>query len=636
MKKYFIYPLILTLFLTSCAKNEDEISKVYYDSIKIENSKLTNKKSYIWYTSWENEIFLASKVWWKIVSLEKNIWDKVSKNEVVATLDASEAKTWIYSSNEVISNLENLKTQTSNMFDDQLNSLDQKILQVEKQIDVVKLQSLWIKTWETDTKNSISKQIETIETQIQTSKIQIENISLKLENTKNSFLQEEKDIYQNSDISIKNSLIFLESVYDFYDTTFWVSNKNKNLNQDIKIYLWAKDSSKKNLLEKNIWEISLEIENLKNISSNSNDETIKKLNTYYDFFANNLRDILKLWYEVFDNSIAWSNLSQEKINILKQQAKDFELKNEQIILSINWNYFTWLKWSLDNINKLKNTKTQTLDSLEKELLIAQKSLETLNTQKNQIITSWEAQINQISTNDAISQKQIDLTKDQLEEIKLQKKSLLSQKNSQLASIDAQISQIKAQKNDASVMVENWKVISLIDWVITNKFLDIWSIVWAWTPIYLVSSDIEKKINVWVDDEIINSIKIWDKIEFTIDNEIKIYSWVIKTISPNKDEITKKTNIEISFKNDFIKNWSIAKVYFSLENDDISWVLIPNKAIISNYNLPQVFLIKDGIANLKHIEIISQNDENSLVLWLELWDEIIVAWMWNIYDQMQLN
>lgn len=61
--------------------------------------------NYIWYTDSFNNVELSSKVWWKIISITKDVWDKVKIWETVATFDGTEAKTWYSSSQDIISSL---------------------------------------------------------------------------------------------------------------------------------------------------------------------------------------------------------------------------------------------------------------------------------------------------------------------------------------------------------------------------------------------------------------------------------------------------------------------------------------------------------------------------------------------------
>ena len=79
----------------------------------------------------------------------------------------------------------------------------------------------------------------------------------------------------------------------------------------------------------------------------------------------------------------------------------------------------------------------------------------------------------------------------------------------LKQIDAQIAQVKAWKNDASVMIENGKIYSPISWVVIKKLAEVWQVVWAWTPIYVVATDNDIKVVVWVDDETKSKINVWE-------------------------------------------------------------------------------------------------------------------------------
>lgn len=630
MKKILIFTFTLTLFLTSCSEEEKEIPQKYFQTALVETGSITNSQSYVGYTDSFQSIALAPKVWWKIISLSKKVWDPVKAGEVVATLDAIEAKTGYNSSNEIIKNLETLKVSTSQMFDSQILVMEEKIKQAQIGIEISNIGAKWNEIWVSETKDTVENQLKTIESQIESAQTAIESSILQLENTKNILSQKENDIYSNSKSAITNANILANNIIDFLDNIFWITPANTYKKKDYDIYLWAKKLTVRNQTEWQLEKIIIHFWEIQKNPLEDYEEIQKNLEIYHSFFTNDIRELLKNAYSVFENTVEnpylWENIIQE----YKTKISQMQAQNEQIILSVSWNYFLGLKGSLDTIKNFEKEKKSSLDMLEKQVELAKKQKETLKNSKTQISSLWNTQIIDIHTKNEIAKKQTELSENSLKEVKASLESLKKQKQASLSEIDTQISQVISWKSDAGVMIENGKVTSLIDGIITKKFAEVWSIIWAWTPIFMVSNDKNIKIEVTVNDDTLNTLQIWDSIQTEIDGIENIISWTISNIFPSKDTITKKTTVEIKIENPNIKIGSYAKVYFLNTTENVG-LIIPNSAIVSKYMLPQVFILENGVAKLTHIKILSQNDSFSQIEWLQIWTHIITNGKENISD-----
>ena len=632
MKK-LIFVILLSVFLTSCWEKEKEQEiKKYYKTTEVWSGIVLDASSYIWYTDSFNSIILSSKIWWKVNKIYSQVWDKVKSWQLVAELDWNEAKTGYSSSNDIITSLEVLKLSTSGTFDSQILASEEKLKQIQTQIEIA---DIWISgttTWLWDTKNTIFEQLKTIETQIDMAQTSMETAKLNLENTTNTLNQKKIDIYNNSKNAIANANILWTNIIDFLDNFYWISDSNKSKNDDFEIYIWAKNSSLKNDIENKLRELIKKYENIKNMSLDSDEDIENSLREYNEFFTNDFRKILSLNYKVLENSISTSNFTQSTINNYKTQTTTFQSQLEQTILTTSGQYFLWLKWSIDNISNLKKESKSNLDMLQKQIDLAWKQIDTLNQTYIQYSSQSTWQITDVKTKKDISEKQKELALNQMQEAKAQIESLKKQKETSLASIDTQINQVKSWKNDASVMIENSKILSPINWIIVEKISEVWQIVSAWMPILVVSNNKIIKIEISIDDETKKYIKFWDEVKVEIEWIKELKKWIVSKILPTKDNITKKTWIEISIKNEneSIKLWSYSKVYFNLKQDNY-WIIIPNKAIVSQFMIPGVYVLTWWKAEFKNIEILKQNDDFSQINGLNYADIIITDWKENIYD-----
>lgn len=644
MKKIYILFISLVLLLTSCNSQETqkEIQK-YYKTTEVSSWVLTDDDYFVTYTDSFDKVWLAPKVWGRIVSINKKVWDKVAVWELVASLDWTEAKTGYSSASQVISSLQNLKNSTSISYDKQIEATKEKLNQMEAWKDISDISISWADKWLSDTKNITDSQIKTVETQISQAKLWLETAKLQLENWKANLEQKEKDVYTNSKNAITASFVLWNNVLSFLDETFWVSEENKDKDDAFEDYIWAKDSSKKSELkakiQKAIDDLKTLEEEFKNISNDNDKERIlTELKKVYNFFNSDIKTILSISYSVVDSSISsiWS-LSQIQINTFKETITTFQTNNEQVILSVEWNYTLGLKWSIDNIENFEKTKKSNLDMLKKSVENAEKQIEVLEQTLKMYQGQSSGQITKVETWLAQAKKQKEIVLFQIAEAKAWIEAIKKQKQASLSEIDAKIAEAKGSMNDASVMIQNWKIYSNISGVVVKKMFDEWSVISAWMPILMVSNSYSIKLEVLVSEDLSSILKIWDIADVKIDWLDELQKAKITNIFPSKDALTKRVWIELKIENSNwkIKLWSYSKVYFSSKNSE-KWIIIPNKAILEKYMIPWVYVLKWEKAIFKKIKILKQNDDFSEIEWLQIWEKIITDWKENIFDSEKIK
>lgn len=638
MNKKYLIILIFSIILASCTKENIETKK-YYKTTTVWTWTIESSNWIIWYTDWKDSVLLWAKLWWKLTKINVEVWDKVTKWQILAELDWTEAKTWYNWVAWVIENLNNLKISTQNVYNEQINVWLQKIEQIKKSIEIAELSQNATTTWLNNTQTTTQNQLDTISSQVNQANLALETAKLNYENQKNTLLQKESDIYNNSKISINNSIILWNNIIDFLDTIFWVTESNKSKNDSYEIYLWAKNTQLKSQIENDLNKLIVDFNWIKSnywtIKSNEDIENL--LNKTYSLFNNDVANILKLAYQVMDSSIDTTTLTQTTLNTYKTNITNFQTNTQSVILTVSWNYFVWLKWSLDNISNFKKESRNALDMLKKQVEVAEKQVEIANKNYTQAQSWIKWQIDDISSKTNIASKQIELLQEQLKEANISIESIKKQLSAKLNEIDTQISQAQAQKDASVVAIDNSKIIAPFNWVVTKKILDIWSIVWAWTPVISISDNSNIIVNIWVLDEVKEKLNENNSVLVEIDGINSQKTWIITKIYPSKNEITKKTNIEISLENTSweINIWSMAKVYFKNDNEN-NWIIIPNNAILQKYLVPWVYILKENKAIFTNIEILKSNNNFTQINWLNIWDIIITDWKENIYDQEELN
>ena len=615
MNRIFITILITTLFfLTSCWKAEINESKIYYSTWVVFTWTLDINNSYVWYVKWDKMVNLATKVGGKVSNIYVKEWDKVNKWQLLLKLDWSEAKVWYSSAWNIIDTLVSMKNYTKLMFDEQIKSMEAKVEQV-------KLWKNWLSTWLNDTKKIT-------EAQLKTAKTWVEIAKANLKHTKSVLETKKSHIYDNMKSAIIWSVILDTNIIKFIDELLWVTEENKHKNDSFETYLaakntWLYNESKQKFRKVNLVYLDYKKYYDENIDwKNPSNDVIFTALKKWEKTAEEIKSLLSITYDVLDASIDNVYFPATTINSYKNQISTFWTNIEASLLTVSWDYILGLKWSRQNLADFNNTYNMQIDLLEKQVKLAEDTL-------NKYIEMSKWQVNEVQTKSNVSVKQLD-------EILAWLESLKKQKESKLSEIDAKIDEAKWQLNSAWVMINNWKIVSPITWIVTKKMVEVWQVVWWWMPLLTVSNTDKLVIDVNVSEDVAKWLKLNDRVLLNIDWISKQVHWYISNINLSKDMITKKVWIEVTIsENNGISIWSFTKVIFQNFSNS-NKILISNDAIISKFMVPGVFIIDNWIIKFKNIKIINQNDKFSEVEWLKVWDEIIIKWKENLYDNQKLK
>ncbi len=620
MKKIIIATLIISsLFITSCSKQKEEKVQKYYKTITVSTWTINQNINYTWYTKWETQTMLATKAPWRIVYLNKEVWDSIYKWELIAKLDSAEAKTWYSTANSITNSLNSLKQATIESFNEQIKAMQAKIEQVQAWVN-------WLDTWLKDTQNITDSQIQTAKLWLETAKTNLEETKKTLEAKKNNILAWAKS-------AIIQNVILNENILHFIDDFLWVTPENEHKNDNFEDYIWVKDSQQLTNTKNTFRETKKSfdeykayykkyIEN-KNPSETQLIEWLKKAKEVSSL----QKTLLDETYTTLNNSVANIKFPLNTINQYKSQVSQFWSQLEQTILGMSWDTMLWIKWSLENLNTFDAQENKAISLLKKQVDIAWKQL-----QQYENMANWK--INEVSTKKNIAQKQ-------LEEAKAWLAALIAWKQAKLKELDSKITEALWKRNLSAVYINNWKVYSPVDWVIISKNVNIDQVIWAWMPIYTVASNKNIKIDLEIPNFVAKSLKLNQKVKVNIQATWKSYTGTIIQLPNVLNSITKKINIEILVKNENkeIPVWAMATVDFSIKNiinNNIKdSVIIPNDAIIQKYMLPWVYVIKNNKAIFTQITIISSTWNYSLVKWIAKNSKIITSWKENIYDWEEL-
>ena len=628
MLKKILLSLLLITLLTSCWDEiaEKEVKKSFSTYI-VKTGHISNSSRFTGYTSGTKEVMLATKSPWRIVYLNKNVWDKVKKGELLARLDWAEAKTGYSTANSIVNSLYSLRKQTWLAYDGQIAAVNAKIAQAK----------IWIK-WVTigleDTKKITASQLITAKTWVEQAELWLETAKTNLEKTEQTLVTNKKNILDWGKTAITQAIILYKNIVDFSDKTLWVTKENKRANDKFEDYLWGKDTTHLKETEILFKTTKTDFDAFEKYyndfidNKNPSEEEIINWLKIAEITATKQKTLLKELYTVLDDSIDNIYFPAEMINEYKKNISTMGSQVESTLLTVDWSFILWIKWTLQNLETFNSQKDKWISLLKKQVELAKAGLETAKKTLIQYENMSNWQVNWVVVKKEIAEAQLKEAYEWLKAIKAKKQASLKE-------IDAKIAEAKGWKNLALNMINNWKVFSNISWIITQKMAEVWQVTNAWMPLYKVVDTSSLKVKTSIPNNIYKNLKTGQKIDLVVEWFNKKITWKISLISKSANRFTKKYDIEIEINNSKgeIPLWAMAMIQIKEKSKSkkVSNPIIPNNAIISKFSLPAVYVLKNWKATLKTIKIIKMGAKKSEITWIKSLDKIITSWKENIYD-----
>ncbi|NVP17578.1 efflux RND transporter periplasmic adaptor subunit [Candidatus Gracilibacteria bacterium] len=614
MKKIILF-LIFSLFLFSCSKDVSLPEQKYFQTGSVFSGSIDDYNTYVGYLSGVDSVPLSTKIGGRVTSVFVSEGDYVRAGDLLLTLDSMEARVGYDTSSNILNNLSELKNTTSLMFDDQIKALNEKLNQVI-------LGESGINTGLSDIKLVSEAQLETALTGLETAKTNLENTKILLD-------QKGKNIIDNSKNAIVSSVMLDTNIINFIDEILGVTEANKNKNNDYEIYLSARNSSiynrsKIQFLETN--KLYLDYKKLYNTeieNKNPSEEILLKALNDGEILAESIKVLLNLTYDVLENSVENVYLPKQTIDSFKQTITNFGAQIEASLITVSGEYFLGLKGSKQSLDDFENTKNLQISMLEKQVELAEKNY-------NQYKLASDSKIRETQT-------QTKVVSSQVEELKVNIESLKKQKQAKLEELDLKITESLGQRDSAGVMINSGEIRSPISGVITSKMVEVGQVIGGGMPVFIVSDESNLKLDILVGEDSLKNIDLGSEVLLEVDGYDKQLKAKVSLIYPSKEELTKKTKVEVILKNTFgLKIGSYTKVYLS-SVDNFDFTLIPNNSIVSKYMIPGVYVLNnDGIVRFKNIEIIKSNDKFSHISGLKVGEIVITYGKENIFDGEKLR
>lgn len=595
--KLYLLFFIPVLLLAWCGKTQENITENSVKWITVYSWQLVKWDSYVGYIEALNSTIIWPKMPGKIIDLKVDKWDYVKVWQILGSVDGKELAVSYDSASNILWSTNLMYDSTSAMFDAQIKAMEEKVSQAQKNIDLAKQALDGTNTWVEDTQKIVQEQLNTAKSQVEQSKIWIDSINSQIENTKSVLNQSKRDVYINSVNALSQANTLIVNVMDSTDQVLWITEKNKNLNDSFEAYLGAKNSSTKTKAENSWSDLNRRLLSLKNkisditdnINTNNfpidNEDLKNKIyNTLKDTesFMSSLRGLSSDMYKVFDNTIVSDSMTSTMISNYKTQYTTFQNNIDSALLTAQWNYLLWIKWSIQAIENYNSNSKLQLDALNKQLDIAKKQYDVAQNTYNQYLAISQWKINDTATQAKIKQTQYEIAQKQYDEALAWLESLKKQKQSSLSQINAQISQVKWNKNAVGTQLWDLNILAPFEWVIVEKLSNLWQVVWAGTPVFSLADDKQLKLKVYIPESLVTSVKIWSQVNVFIDSINRTFSWEIYNIAPMVDVASKKVAVEIRISNinREIKLWMQWNISFGWQ--PLDGILVPYSSVKYKY------------------------------------------------------
>lgn len=267
--------------------------------------------------------------------------------------------------------------------------------------------------------------------------------------------------------------------------------------------------------------------------------------------------------------------------------------------------------------------------------------------------TWKSSIlGLVSTTGAdgtVAEKDLITLELELENLKQSKETLIAERQTKLREIQTNIYTIDAKKWEVSLQIAETRMNTALagesteyniirapyDGIVLDKYSEVGMVAGAGVPILRVTSNKSKLAKVYIDNSIY---------EYTPDSHVTLqlerdsdvsYTGRVTLLQKQKDPLYNKNYTEIRVDGDATL-WEKIKVFLERKK----WItengiLIPVASIITRFGPPWVYVVQDGTAQFRLVDILASDMWYAEVNWLTEWVEIIVEGKENIYDGEQL-
>ncbi len=442
------------------------------------------------------DISLNSNATGRVGSIQVKTWDTVYAWQFLAWLQDN---IWNYSTN--IDRAANSVERAKINYESTKISLDKQVFDAQVNLDTLERNLASLKQTseqnillaEDTLKNSKYGDLDSV------SALQLEQKDNNIEKAKldyeNKVIADAETIrgYESSLKKDYNSLQFyLDDVIEFSDELLWITDLNRDENNNFQQFLWAKDSSQKSISEKNLLDL---IAYRQSPQFTQIDVELQA----WDVSQERMLEIISYmnsWYEVTRSLL--NNLETTINNSLKSVGQLWDIEINAFLTSVNWyqsqlqsNYGAFLSFG-NQVDTFLRTYQNTLTSMKKSIELQEKDrdIQLKNVLSGELSAEAGYEKTLISTDESISnlESQIVVAENNL-------KNARENRDITLKSLQNSITEAQIGYTSASKDYEKLTITSPINGTISEVFIDVGQEVFSGTELFEIVSDKTPEVQV---------------------------------------------------------------------------------------------------------------------------------------------
>lgn len=204
--------------------------------------------------------------------------------------------------------------------------------------------------------------------------------------------------------------------------------------------------------------------------------------------------------------------------------------------------------------------------------------------------------------------------------------------------EAQLASTQVQLDTLRKSIGDCTVTSPLTGVVTQRTVEIGGFASAASPAYVVMDLSRIKVEVGVSEQVLNTIKIGDKVDVTMTavSELPLEG-VVSTVSPAAGQTGMYTvKIELDNAKGLIKSGMMAEVNFTAEKAEDT-IVLPRNAVITKEDETYVYVVEKGVAKKVHVELgIEAADTIEIKKGLKKGDDVVTKGQTYISDGEEVN
>ena len=600
MKSYIIILLSLVFFLSSCSSYEiqnENLTQNKTTDLKCSKNFQVWEINYAnlklkWIIETENVQNITSSRDGILSFLDCESGEKINSKTLIAEVtpdyDSPVTKSLISQKDSLynqILNIENIIIQTKSNFSVQINSLQKQQIDIEDQIETQNINL-----------SNLEKQKKSWIWDLGTQKKSLEEQKINLEKQKDLLNKSEEDEIKKLETNIKNTKIqtknLIWTILIQVDELYWITDKNKDLNDNFEIYIWIENSSLRSKIKSDFLEINNDFE-----------KSLEKTDEDFLFYVDWVTDILENVKINIKDSVPSSSFSQTQID---NYYNLFVSHTNNLLTSKNT-----LEWFIKNLTTTKNNYNSNIQTIQTQIDSIKTSIWNIDENKIDSYTSWiDSQINNLKV-------QISNLKTNINNISSQIESLASQENIQISNYKNQIISFENSIKNIDIQVSPLKIYSWKSGIIKQKQASIWNKIIPQTSLCQIIQEFDSyKMKIYSPVELL----IWQEISFKFQDQ-EINSKILRA-SQSKDSLT--------------QNYIYESDYLNLENikeQEIFQVDIKNSGQIKTNSNSKIYIPVDFIINKLDWYYLRKKDwnwfikEEKIDIWTIDWNMVeIKSWI----------